>query len=84
MPSYLSYLVMDLLQDRIAAVRLQAAHLAASITEHLMKDGYTNSAYSDEFIDNVCQRSDECHETRLFYFRSYHSLAGIINEEKSG
>ena len=46
-------LVMDLLQDRIAAVRLQAAHLAASITEHLMKDPKTNSTYSDEFIDNV-------------------------------
>ena len=39
---------------------------------------------ADEFIDNVCQRSDEYHESRLYYFRSYHSLAEIINEEKSG
>ena len=45
--------MLDLLQDRIAAVRLQAAHLAASITEHLMKDPNQN----DDFVYSVSRRS---------------------------
>lgn len=46
-------IVMDLLQDKIASVRLQAAHLAASITEHLMKDKSQNSELANDFVENI-------------------------------
>ena len=39
-----------MLQDKIAAVRLQASHLAASITEHSMKNRRMLRWF---FIDNV-------------------------------
>ena len=46
--------VLELLQDKIAAVRLQASHLAASITEHLMNnEGETEGALAESFVDNV-------------------------------
>lgn len=46
-------LVMDLLTDNIASVRLQAAHLAASITEHLIKGKPQNTEIANEFVENV-------------------------------
>ena len=60
---------MDLLQDKIAAVRLQAAHLAASITEHLMKDSKPNSTLSDEFIDDVSKYGGQT-EKKIVIFMS--------------
>ena len=46
--------VLELLQDKIAAVRLQASHLAASITEHLMNnEEETEGALAESFVDNV-------------------------------
>ena len=47
------FLVMDLLTDKIASVRLQAAHLAASITEHLIKGKPQNTEIANEFVENV-------------------------------
>lgn len=44
---------MDLLTDNIASVRLQAAHLAASITEHLIKGKPQNTEIANEFVENV-------------------------------
>ena len=46
-------LVMDLLTDNIASVRLQAAHLAASITEHLIKGKPQNTEIANDFVENV-------------------------------
>ena len=46
--------VLELLQDKIAAVRLQASHLAASITEHLMNnEEETEGSLAESFVDNV-------------------------------
>ena len=46
--------MLELLQDKIAAVRLQASHLAASITEHLMNnEEETEGALAESFVDNV-------------------------------
>ena len=46
--------MLELLQDKIAAVRLQASHLAASITEHLMNnEEETEGSLAESFVDNV-------------------------------
>lgn len=51
--SHHTSIVMDLLTDKIASVRLQAAHLAASITEHLIKGKPQNTEIANEFVENI-------------------------------
>ena len=51
-------IVTDLLQDKIASVRLQGAHLAAAITGHLIQESSTN-LYAD-FIQKVLL--EQCHD----------------------
>ena len=51
----MNFTVLELLQDKIAAVRLQASHLAASITAHLMdnESDETEGSLAESFVDNV-------------------------------